>query len=211
MNLKIYINKLIVSLKQNNQVASHKEFNPIEARKIFDNLPKYSNSTKISAVTIVLFNIKNVTYSLLIERSKYNGAHSGQIALPGGKYDTEDKSVVNTAIRELKEETGIVISENDIIGELESLFIPVSNFMVFPFVAFIDKPNIEIDKYEVADYFIYPISELLSPESLTNMELTIQDNKINVPAFKIQNHEVWGATSMILNDFKSRVLKTLNE
>lgn len=211
MNILKHIKPLSVSLKQNHNNIPHNEFNPLLIRKTLQNKPIYNSTPIISAVIIVLFNQNSTTYSILIKRSIYNGKHSGQIALPGGKFDDSDKSIRKTAIRELNEELGIDILEDKIIGELNTLYIPISNFKVFPFVAFIDEPEICINKNEVEECIIYPISDLLNPESVSEIEIKIQDDNLKAPAFKIKNHEVWGATSMILNDFKYRIHESIRQ
>lgn len=210
MNILPIYNYLITRLNSKFTNNAHDEFNPIKYRKkIEKNILNPSNPT-ISAVIIVLFNKNQETYSILIKRSTYNGLHSGQIALPGGKFEKFDQNIKNTAIRELNEELGIHISENQIIGYLNSLYIPISNFEVFPYVAFIEEPKITLNSYEVENFIIYPISDLLKPESITDIELKLNDEVIKAPAFNIKNHEVWGATSMILNDFKYRILEAVN-
>ena len=65
------------------------------------------DSSKKSGVMILLYPHKKCIYSTFIKRAEYNGAHSGQIALPGGKFEIIDKNLVNTALRETSEEIGI--------------------------------------------------------------------------------------------------------
>jgi len=77
-----------------------------------------------SAVMIILYIKNKELYTSIIKRSVYDGKHSGQMALPGGKYQESDKSLINTAIRETNEEIGVNIKESEILGNLTSLIIP---------------------------------------------------------------------------------------
>ncbi len=209
MNILDNLKALIIKLNQNNNYHPHNEFNPLLNRNTLENNLMNDSKPINSAVVLILFNKNSTTYSILIKRSNYEGKHSGQIALPGGKYENSDHNTKNTAIREVYEELGINILENQIIGELNSIYIPISNFNVFPYVAFIDEPTITINKFEVEECIIYPISDLINPKSITNINLKINNDTIKAPAFKIKNHEVWGATSMILNDFKYRIIDSI--
>src|SRR6201988_3139820 len=91
-----------------------------------------------SAVLILLYpDLEKKATILLIERSIYPGYHSGQIALPGGKAEPLDIDLQQTALREFFEETGS--SETpEIIGALSPMYIPVSQFMVQPYIAFLN-------------------------------------------------------------------------
>ena len=161
---------------------------------------------KISSVSLILYNNNKITYSIFIKRPIYNGYHSNQFALPGGKKETFDITTAQTAIRETKEELGIIIKPKEIIGMLDPLIIPVSNFLVFPYIVFLSEPPIfHPNDFEVENFYQYPISELLLPEAEIETEMIINQTSIKVPAYKIQNQIIWGATAMILFDFKCRI------
>jgi 8-oxo-dGTP pyrophosphatase MutT (NUDIX family) len=161
-------------------------------------------NAKLSAVSIVIYNKKNEWYFCLIQRPQYNGPHSGQMALPGGKKEEIDFDLMQTAIRETKEEIGVELKQMDVIGKLTELFIPVSNTLVFPYTAIIDHvPNFTIQATEVAEIIECKITHLLSQ---TNNEITqVKINEtltIKTPYFSLNDKIVWGATAMILNEFK---------
>lgn len=163
--------------------------------------PDNSNPQKSAVLLIVDFpsGIPSITF---IKRTVYNGAHSGQIAFPGGKCDTSlDRTPLDTAIRETIEEIGFCVRKNQIIGELSPLFIPVSDLMVHPFVAVVPALVYgRIDYREVEEVFKIPISDL----RFDSVKMGIFEGKnyrVEAPYWEAANHKIWGATAMILSEF----------
>lgn len=159
---------------------------------------------KQSAVLLLVYpGVDDEPSILLIERMAYNGYHSGQIALPGGKVEETDISLEQTALREFFEETGSSLVP-EIIGRLTSVRIPVSSFVVHPFVGYtLEKPAFRISEHEVAQLLELKVSDLLDPTLVK--ETTIEPTpfmKIKTPYFDVQGKILWGATAMILNEFK---------
>lgn len=157
-----------------------------------------------SAVLILLYpNEANETMLLLIERVTYNGHHSGQIALPGGKAEPEDADLSATALREFFEETGSNATP-EIIGKLSPIYIPVSKFMVQPFVGYLNKrPEFTIDAREVKELIEWPYADLMSPDSVKEtMVEPMPGFKLSTPYFDIQQKVLWGATAMMMNELK---------
>ena len=173
----------------------------------------FDNKNARKAAVMMLFYPKNGrTHLVLIVRSSYDGTHSSQIAFPGGKFEPEDAVFANTALRETHEEIGILPSEIEIIKSFTELYVPPSNFMVHPFlgisreeITFIPDPN------EVASIIELPLSVFLSDEIIISAEMvTSYAGKVNVPAFKIEEHIVWGATAMILSELKEVLKEVLS-
>lgn len=163
-----------------------------------------SQNYRPSAVLILLFpNEQQQTSVLLIERMTYNGHHSGQIALPGGKVEPDDIDLQATALREFFEETGADIMPT-VIGKLTPVYIPVSKFMVQPFVSYVEqKPNFSASSYEVNELIEWEINQLLNPEIIK--ETIIEPTpglKLKTPYFDVQGKVLWGATAMMLNELK---------
>jgi 8-oxo-dGTP pyrophosphatase MutT (NUDIX family) len=157
-----------------------------------------------SAVLILLYpNEQQQTSVLLIERMTYNGHHSGQIALPGGKVEPTDENLRATALREFFEETGSDLTPT-IIGQLTPIYIPVSKFMVQPFVSYVNqKPNFSASSNEVNALIELEIAQLLNPDIIK--ETTIEPTpglKLKTPYFDVQGKVLWGATAMMLNELK---------
>lgn len=168
--------------------------------------PVHNANPTQSAVLIALFNEKNLIKFPLIRRPKYNGSHSGQMALPGGKFEPNDISLKNTAIRESYEEIGIQPENVEIIGSLSELYIQVTNIQVTPYVGIINtKPYFKIDKREVDELYIADLSEIQNPNNKFKENWNIQGTNIDVPYYKLQDQIVWGATAMILSEFEQLI------
>lgn len=161
-----------------------------------------------SAVAVLLYHDSNTLKSVLIQRPTYNGTHSGQIAFPGGKRDEDDADLLATAIREMHEEVGFYDPDILHLGELTRVFIPVSRFLVYPNVFYSHvKPDFIPDPYEVADIITFELFDICQPESLTSTKIQLDNGVVlkDIPCFQIQEHIVWGATALIMNELR-RVL-----
>lgn len=190
--------------------ATQFEMAHIERERIFyENLQE--GDYKVSAVLIFIYpNKQNEPSFLLIERPTYDGHHSAQIALPGGKAEPFDFSIKATALREFSEETGCVESPS-VIGKCTPVYIPISKFVVHPFVGYLNyKPNFTPDAREVAQLIECPIATLVDPSNVKETIVTpIENVSFKTPYFDLENKIVWGATAMILNEFKVVLNSTL--
>ena len=156
-----------------------------------------------SAVMILLFVRDGRLKSIMIERTNV-GVHAGQIAFPGGKAETSDTDVVETAIRETMEEIGVQVHREDVIGELPPVKVPVSSFEIFPVVAFVDGiGDFKTSESEVKKVHEVDVEDLRM--SLGNRQVTVAGTQYEVPSFLCGNSVVWGATSMIVAEFFSVV------
>jgi 8-oxo-dGTP pyrophosphatase MutT (NUDIX family) len=180
----------------------------IYIRKTADEARFMSPAPRESAVLILLHLIENKPHLLLIKRPIYAGVHSGQMAFPGGKREQSDKSLLDTAIREVHEELGILIELHNSFFALRELYIPPSHFLVQPYICFLNqlppvKPN-----HEVAHIIQLPVEHLLQKEIITQHEIEIFPTKElrTVPAIAFDNHYIWGATAMMLYEIRTRLL-----
>ncbi len=189
---------------------AHKKMAPknrIDLIKDFD----YTISNPKKASILMLFYPKNnKTHMVLILRAFYKGVHSSQIAFPGGKVEFFDANYRATALRETHEEIGIPSEKIEIIKDFTSIFIPPSNFMVFPFLGYCSEEIIfKIDPKEVSGTIELPIDLFLDDRILTSQIIsTSYMDFMEVPGFKIEHNFVWGATAMILSELKE-VLKSV--
>ncbi len=168
---------------------------------------------KTAAVLVLLYPIKNETHCILIERTTYEGQHSGQISFPGGKKEKTDNNIFETALREAWEETNINIEDINIVGKLSKLYIPPSNFEVTPVLAFSEnRPNFIANKREVLDIIEVKIKDLMQPKIVKKINIKFNNGKtLNTPYFDLNSKTVWGATAMILNELKHYLLDTENK
>jgi len=142
---------------------------------------------------------------VLIERTSYDGHHSGEIAFPGGAAEPGDADLAATAIREATEEIGLDPAAVGlrVVGELEPFWIPVSNFRVTPVVAFADRlPTWRPDPREVARVIDAPLAAFLPDAPITTLERDVRQWRIRYGAYALadigEGLAVWGATARIL-------------
>ncbi|MCU4164265.1 NUDIX hydrolase [Carboxylicivirga caseinilyticus] len=160
------------------------------------------NKARESSVLILLYVKEGNWYLPLMKRSVYKGAHSGQVSFPGGKTEDGDTCYFNTAIREAEEEIGIVGKDVSYVGELTSLYIPNSNFVVYPQVGVLPyAPEFKPDPREVDVLIEAPLSQLANPQNIKCFSRKINDIVVEAPFFSLNDFEIWGATAMILSEF----------
>ncbi|OQY44212.1 MAG: hypothetical protein B6242_13140 [Anaerolineaceae bacterium 4572_78] len=176
---------------------------PEHREKFVDHRKLAKGKHKEGSVLLLLYpNENDELYFVLIRRSEYEGVHSGQMSLPGGKREGGE-SFESTALRETHEEIGTLPEHVNILGSLSPLYIPPSNFMVYPFVGYFSfRPKFILDENEVAALIEVPLSLLMDS---TNRHQTIMAHPhlglTNIPYFDIFGNKVWGATAMILAEF----------
>ena len=142
-------------------------------------------------------------------RATYNGAHSSQVALPGGKSELFDLNHWQTALRETEEEIGVPKTLVQHLKNLSPLYVPPSNFMVYPFLGFCtEEPTFRLDLAEVADTIEISLNDFINKYKTVTKKLTTSYMvEQEVRGFEINNHFVWGATAMMLSEIKE-LLKT---
>lgn len=163
-----------------------------------------------SAVLILLFpGEQGLLSTAFIKRVEYDGVHSGQVAFPGGKHEEEDPDLVATALREAREEAGILPETVTVCGELSSLFVPPSNFIISPVIAYCPiKPVFTPDPAEVAEIFTLPLSHFTDPSNLVERDFHPRSgNRIRVPGYQAGEFFIWGATAMILSELIALAVK----
>jgi 8-oxo-dGTP pyrophosphatase MutT (NUDIX family) len=162
---------------------------------------KPNDRTRRSAVLILFYPYRNQIFLPLILRPAYDGVHGGQMAFPGGRYEKEDKTLIQTALREAQEEIGIKLSDVTVLGQLTELFIPPSNFWVQPVVGFLTKrPDFYPDEREVDSVFEISIDELSNPSIIAEKKIDLRGFDINAPYYDIFGNHVWGATAMMISE-----------
>jgi len=156
-----------------------------------------------SAVLLYLFPQHGDWRVVLMKRPDYEGAHGGQVSIPGGRLEPGEKHK-QAALREFEEETGISVSSRQLLGNLSELFIPPSNFLVKPFVAYAtDRPCFDPDPLEVEEIIELPILTLMSDLTVKRDQVCLSSGDwVETPYFEVEGHMVWGATAMILSELK---------
>jgi len=140
---------------------------------------------------------------LLIKRAEHPGdPWSGQMALPGGRRDPEDQDLLATVARETREEVGVVLRPDRLLGELDDLH-PRTPLLppvvVRPFVFGLrHRPTVHASS-EVALHVWVPLDELASGR--TRSEVGIPGRDVRYPAYQVGAHVVWGMTERIITPF----------
>ena len=161
------------------------------------------NPKKAAVLALFYPNKNGETCFLLTERASYKGTHSSQISFPGGKIEEQDNNLKETALRETFEEVGVLKESIKVIREITDVYIPPSNFLATPFIAYsLKKPSFNTN-HEVENAFDVLLKDLLDETNITTINITTSYAKnIDVPCFKLNNYIVWGATAMVLNEIK---------
>ncbi len=156
-----------------------------------------------SAVLILLYPVQSRLHTVVILRNEYDGAHSGQICLPGGKVEPEDIDFKNTALREAKEEIGILPENVEIIGQLSMFYVKPSNFIIYPFIAYSPiRPEFHPDPTEVQRIIEIDVFDELIYDKIINRSLNFKNSlRVHAPGFSVSGEFLWGATAMIFSEF----------
>ena len=176
---------------------------PLGRKESVNKLPVDFPNARKAAVLLYCYPKKGVMHLSLIKRSTYNGPHSGQISFPGGKPESNDENLWQTALRECKEELGVLPKQTKPLLNLTPLYIPPSNFLVSPFVVIDDfLPSFKENPREVEQHIEIPLHELLRLKvKQTPLDEHLYKG-VTVPSYVYQEHIIWGATAMILSEFK---------
>ncbi len=181
--------------------TAHQKMIPEIRLHEFEPIPE---KAKKSSVLLLLFEKNNKICTVLIQRPEYNGVHSAQVSLPGGRFEENDVTLENTALREAEEEIGLNRTTANIVCRLLLEKTKSSNFRVTPFIAFTDNLGVLVaDEHEVKKIYTVEIDELLGSKNIKTKNIRIQSGKeYETLYFDIMGLTVWGATAMILSEFK---------
>ena len=127
--------------------------------------------------------------------------HPGQVSLPGGGLD-DGESAADAALREAHEEIGVAPADVRLIGPLSSLWVIVSNFVLFPFVGVMDhRPEFQPAAREVERLIEVPLADVRDPARVHWSRRDRDGVQVEYPYFDVAGHHVWGATAMVLSEF----------
>ncbi len=169
-------------------------------------------SAKQAAVMALLYpNPENQAHIVLILRKTYKGVHSAQVGFPGGKVEHSDVNLKMTALRETEEEIGVSVREIEVLRQITPMYIPPSNFTVHPFLG-ISEETLQFSKQdeEVEDIIEVPLAHFLDEAAVSStLVKTSYKVEVEVPAFRLNGHIVWGATAMMLSEVKDMLKSVL--
>jgi len=170
----------------------------------------------IRPISINIWSVKEELKKLLAQRQKRNIDDANrvpsavliplykqqQISFPGGTCEKDDRTLLDTALRECHEEIGLRTEDVEVLGELDDEITTTSNYIVSPFVAVIPWPyRFQMNEYEVDEIIEIPVQALLD-ESCIKPDTEILDGKVvDSYAYHYQGRVIWGATARIVNRF----------
>ena len=161
--------------------------------------PSPMNEFKFAAVMITIHLTKKGPNVILIKRTKLVKNHAGEISFPGGNFMKEDIDMLETAIRETREEVGIQIEKEWVIGHLKAERTLSSRYIIYPYVMLIDSiPRITDTNYEVEKIIDAPLIPLLESRE-NDIEHEKEFSIAGLPKFTYKNEVIWGATARILD------------
>jgi 8-oxo-dGTP pyrophosphatase MutT (NUDIX family) len=127
-------------------------------------------------------------------------AHPGEVSLPGGAVEPDDASLEAAALREAHEEIGVAGEAVRVVGRLDPVWIPVSNFELVPVVAVADRrPEFTAQVGEVVEILELPLRRLLEPDGVTEEEIQLPGVVLRTGVYRWAGHRVWGATARTLS------------
>ena len=159
---------------------------------------------KKAGVMALFYPENDLTYLMLILRKTYKGVHSAQVGFPGGRVEEGDLNMEHTALRETYEEIGVPQDSIEVLKAMSLMYIPPSNFTVHPFIGIAKRtPNFIKQDTEVEDLIAVRLSDLLEDKFVSDVKvMTSLKTELEVPAFVLNGHVVWGATAMMLSELK---------
>tara|TARA_B100000945_G_C20425390_1_gene620252 strand:- start:2421 stop:3020 length:600 start_codon:yes stop_codon:yes gene_type:complete len=157
---------------------------------------------KKAGVLILLLheNDKEDMRILFTKRSSNLSTHSGEVSFPGGKWEEQDESLFDTAVRESYEEIGLKQNNMIKLGSLNFL-LSRHKIEVNPFVGYLETKQVFEGNYEIDMIFTVPISFLTNPENISYKEFNRKDLKVSIPSWVYNGNHIWGLTAMITADF----------
>ena len=170
-----------------------------DVRPLFD----HKHPPRPGGVIILLYEHGGDIRFPLIKRPEYVGAHGGQISLPGGKAE-QGEDAVATALRECEEEIGVTPDSGNVLGKLSDFLVIPSNYLVTPIIAFMpSRPVFKPDSFEVSRVIEARLEDILAEKAVKQKEILAAGKyRMLAPHFEIENEVVWGATAMMLNEFR---------
>jgi 8-oxo-dGTP pyrophosphatase MutT (NUDIX family) len=159
-------------------------------------------SRQLSAVLLPLYRKQGEYYLVFTRRTEQVKYHKGQISFPGGVYEEDDGTVLNTALRECAEEIGLAADRVDVLGALDDVITQTSSYIISPFVAIIPWPyEFRANTEEIEEIIEIPISALLDRNCRREETEIVKDDAAIGYSYHYLEMVIWGATATILSQF----------
>ncbi len=170
--------------------------------------PELPGTGRVAAVMMLIYREPANGESILVltKRHAKLSKHASQISFPGGRQD-RGESLLQTAIRETNEEIGVATSNIEVLGQLNPVYIPPTDFLVTPFVGWhTGQPVFVRSQHEVEQIIKTPLSYLIEPTTLVVGDVVHSNGQSRiVPFYRVDHHKVWGATAIMLGELIERL------
>ena len=181
-----------------------------EGRSTRRSVPPPGVTPRASAVLALLYPVDGELHVPLTVRTGSLRNHSGEVSLPGGRWDHADGALDRTALRETWEELGVAPEHVELVANLTPVWIPVSNFQITPFVGFAAvRPAFAPAHHEVAELIEAPLRLFLDPDAVHSEVRNLRGAPVRIPYFAVAGHKVWGATALVLAQLAGRLREPL--
>lgn len=180
---------------------------PIRGRDI-----EIPDNARKSAVLFPLYPHKDRLHLAFMRRAEDGRVHGGQVSLPGGKHEPEDPDFTFTALRETEEEIGISPTDINVLGALSPIYIPPSNFLVYPTVGFMpQRPIFNLNPTEVAGIIEVEVGQLLQEHIIDRHKVDVFGGMmIEAPGYTVnENALIWGGTAMMIAELVA-IIREIN-
>ena len=159
---------------------------------------KTDGKYRMASVLVVIYGKEPIV--VMTEKPKHMKFHAGEISFPGGKLDSDDSDLLETALRETCEEIGLSISREQVTGQLDPVVTLNSGFLILPFVSVVNEITPLSANAEVEKIFHIPLESFLKTET---RDPNPSHNIIQeMYTFEFQNQIVWGASARILKQIQ---------
>ena len=162
-----------------------------------------------AAVLIPVYRSQDGELHIVMILRNSGGVHGGQIAFPGGKHDPEDETMLDTALREVREELGLIVERNDVLAELPMEQTRTTGYRVFPFLARIAVPDRwQIAEREIAAIVDVKLTDLTRRDAHDKMigRFPTWEKAQQVSFYRIGEHRLWGLSYRILQPVLARLV-----
>lgn len=162
-----------------------------------------------AAILIPVYRARGGELHIVMILRNAGGVHGGQVAFPGGKHDPSDETMMDTALREVREELGLIVDAGDVLAELPMTQTRTTGYRVFPYLARINVPDRwQVAEREIAEVIDLPIRELTHPGAHDTMidRFPTWERAEQVPFYHVGQHRLYGLSYRILHPVLPRLI-----
>jgi 8-oxo-dGTP pyrophosphatase MutT (NUDIX family) len=162
-----------------------------------------------AAILIPVYRSQDGELHIVMILRNPGGIHGGQVAFPGGKHDPDDETMLDTALREAREELGLIVEPRDVLAELPMIQTRTTGYRVFPYLARITVPERwQIAEREIAEIIDVKLNDLIRPGVHDKMidRFPTWPKAEQVSFYQVGSYRLWGLSYRILRPVIPRLV-----